>query len=148
MVFTDGLIQAFSEKRIRASVVSSETGTGMNIERQDNIVTVIDATKLEAMITESRPAMYLELCCFSAMREDETLHMTCMYNTTIQAKVSTLNRAYVTENGRDNDLPSKTQAEFTISLLVTVIDRIGRRQEHKMQSSRADIDCVKVNPYL
>ena len=43
IVFTDGLAQAFTENRTRASMVSSETGMVIIIERMDSIVTVIDA---------------------------------------------------------------------------------------------------------
>ena len=69
IVFTDGLIQAFNEKRTSASIVSSETGTVIISERTDNMVTVIDATKLVTMIIESRPTIFLNWCFFPDIKE-------------------------------------------------------------------------------
>ena len=74
-------------------MVSSETGIDISCARIDNMVTVIDAIKLVTIITERRPAMCLILFCFPAMREDETLHMTCGYNTIMQVNVRILHVA-------------------------------------------------------
>ena len=146
IVFTDGLIQAFSEKSKRASIVSSETGTVMISERMDKMLTVIDAIKLVTISIESRPAIFLNWCFFPDIRSTETLCMTCEYKTTINVKVRILDIVYIIEKGRERDLPSKTQAELTSSLSVTVIERLGRRNETELQRTRANMACFVVKP--